>query len=314
MGKLAVVFPGQGAQYVGMGKDIYESFETARKIIDRANEILGVDIKKLMFEGPEEDLRLTENTQPAILVHSIAMYEVLKESLPLDINAAAGLSLGEYSALVASGSFDFEKAVTFVKKRGQIMQDEVSSDSGTMAAILGLDREILVQVVEECKSLGVIEAANFNCPGQIVISGEMRPVEEAVKLCKERGAKKAVMLSVSGPFHTSMLLGAGEKLGKELESIDIMEGSFPVVSNVTGDYAKPGDVKELLVRQVSSSVLWEDSISRLIDDGFDTFIEVGPGKTLTGFINKIAKSKKVSVSVDNVENLETLQKLIEKKA
>ncbi|AHM56487.1 malonyl CoA-acyl carrier protein transacylase FabD [Peptoclostridium acidaminophilum DSM 3953] len=292
MGKLAVVFPGQGAQYVGMGKDIYESFETARKIIDRANEILGVDIKKLMFEGPEEDLRLTENTQPAILVHSIAMYEVLKESLPLDINAAAGLSLGEYSALVASGSFDFEKAVTFVKKRGQIMQDEVSSDSGTMAAILGLDREILVQVVEECKSLGVIEAANFNCPGQIVISGEMRPVEEAVKLCKERGAKKAVMLSVSGPFHTSMLLGAGEKLGKELESVDIVEGSFPVVSNVTGDYAKPGDVKELLVRQVSSSVLWEDSISRLIDDGFDTFIEVGPGKTLTGFINKIAKSKK----------------------
>lgn len=307
MGKTALVFPGQGAQYVGMGKDIYEKYEKARGIFDKAQEILGVDIKSIMFDGPDETLALTENTQPAILIHSIAVFEVLKESGLIDPKACAGLSLGEYSALVACGMLDFEDAVGFVRKRGKIMQEAVPKGTGSMAAILGLDRQPLDEVIKECEGLGVIQAANYNCPGQIVISGEVKPLEKAVELCKEKGAKRAVMLNVSGPFHSALLEGAGEKLKNELDSIEVNEGEYPIVSNVTGDYSEKNDIKDLLVRQLSSSVLWQDSIEKLIEDGFDTFVEIGPGKTLSAFIKKIARKKKVKVEISNIENVEGIE-------
>ncbi len=310
MNKIAFVFPGQGAQYVGMGKDLYESNERARQIFDKANEVLHMDLKSILFEGPEEELTKTENTQPAILTLSIALLEALKEKIDIKCDACAGLSLGEYSALVTSGVLDFEDAVKLVKKRGKYMQEAVPQGVGTMAAILGLDREILADVLKDASSEGIVEAANFNSPGQIVLSGEVKAVEKAVALCKERGAKKAVLLKVSAPFHSSMLLKAGENLEKELENVTFKSLQVPVVTNVTGDYVKNEDIKDFLVKQVSSSVLWEDSIERMIQDGFDTFIEIGPGKTLKAFIKKIASKVKADVNIYNIENIETLEVFI----
>ncbi|SHH09060.1 ACP S-malonyltransferase [Tepidibacter thalassicus] len=310
MGKVAFVFPGQGSQYVGMGKDVYENYESARKIFDKANEVLHMDLKSIMFEGPDEILTKTENTQPAILTLSIALFEVLKEKLDIKFDACAGLSLGEYSALVASGAITFEEAVVLVKKRGKYMQEAVPEGVGTMAAILGLERDILIDVLDEVSKEGIVEAANFNSPGQIVISGEIKAVEKAVQLCKEKGAKKAVILKVSAPFHSSMLIKAGENLKKELDKVEFNHLQVPVVTNVTADYVKKEDIKEFLVKQVSSSVLWEDSIERLIKDGFDTFVEIGPSKTLKGFVNKISKKLNTKVNIYNVENTATLEKFI----
>ncbi|WFD09069.1 ACP S-malonyltransferase [Tepidibacter hydrothermalis] len=311
MSKIAFVFPGQGSQYIGMGKDIYENYEISKKIFDKADEVLHMNLKSVMFEGPNEELTKTENTQPAILTLSTALLEVLKDRLDVKFDACAGLSLGEYSALVAADALSFEEAVKLVKKRGKYMQEAVPQGVGTMAAILGLDRDILMSVLDEVSSEGVVEAANFNSPGQIVISGEIKAVEKAASLCKERGAKKAVILNVSAPFHSSMLNKAGENLKKELENIQLNSLKVPVVTNVTGDYVKYDEIKDTLVKQVSSSVLWEDSIERLIEDGFDTFVEIGPGKTLKGFINKISKKLKVKVNIYNVENKDTLEKFVQ---
>ncbi|OPJ56932.1 ACP S-malonyltransferase [Alkalithermobacter paradoxus] len=310
MGKVALVFPGQGSQYVGMGKQIYEKYETARKIFDKSNEVLNVDLKSIIFEGPEEELTKTENTQPAILTLSIALFEVLKEKIDLKYDACAGLSLGEYSALVAADAISFEDAAVLVKKRGRYMQQAVPSGKGTMAAILGLDREVLLDVLKEASVEGIVEAANFNSPGQIVISGEVSAVEKAVQLCKEKGAKKAVVLKVSAPFHSSMLVNAGENLQKELENIDFENLKVPVVANVDANYVAKENIKDSLVRQVSSSVMWEDSIERLINDGFDTFIEIGPGKTLKAFIKKIASKMKKEVNIYNVEDEDTLEEVV----
>ncbi|MEJ8553706.1 ACP S-malonyltransferase [Tepidibacter sp. Z1-5] len=311
MGKIAFVFPGQGSQYVGMGKDVYENYEVSKKIFDKADEVLHMNLKSLMFEGPDEELTKTENTQPAILTLSTALLEVLKDELDVKFDACAGLSLGEYSALVAVGALSFEEAVKLVKKRGKYMQEAVPQGVGTMAAILGLDRDILMQVLDEVSSEGIVEAANFNSPGQIVISGEIKAVEKAASLCKERGAKKAVILNVSAPFHSSMLNKAGENLKRELENIKINSFKTPVVTNVTGTYVEHNEIKDTLVKQVSSSVLWEDSIEKLIKDGFDTFVEIGPGKTLKGFINKISKKLTAKVNIYNVENAATLEKFIQ---
>lgn len=310
MSKIALVFPGQGAQYVGMGKDIYENYQTAKDIFDKANEVLHMDLKSIIFDGPEDELTKTENTQPAILTLSIALLEVLKEKLDLDFSACAGLSLGEYSALVASNAISFEDAVALVKKRGKYMQEAVPEGKGTMAAILGLDRNVLIDVLKEASVEGIVEAANFNSPGQIVISGEISAVEKAAALCKEKGAKKAVLLKVSAPFHSSMLVNAGENLEKELENIDVKSLKVPVVTNVTGDYVQTEDIKNMLIKQVSSSVLWEDSIEKLIKDGFDTFVEIGPSKTLKAFVKKIASNLKADVDIYNVENAETLEEFI----
>jgi [acyl-carrier-protein] S-malonyltransferase len=309
MGKIALVFPGQGAQYVGMASDIYNNDDIAKKVIDEAEESVGVELKKIMFEGSDEELAKTENTQPAIVTHSIALLESLKDKIDLKYDACLGLSLGEYSALVAADAIEFKDAVSIVKKRGKYMQESVPLGKGTMAAILGLDRDKVNKVISEIDN-GVIEVANYNSPGQIVISGEMDVVKGSIGLFKENGAKKAVLLNVSAPFHSSMLESAGHKLKKELDDIRLKKCSVSVVSNVNADYYTD-NYKNLLVSQVSSSVLWEDSIEKLIDEGFDTFIEIGPGKTLKGFIKKISNKKKVNTNVYNIEGIESMNEFIE---
>ena len=306
MPKIACIFPGQGAQYPGMGKELAENYKEAMNIFDLASERLGIDMKKLCFEGDEEELKKTENTQPSILTASIAMLEVLKLK-GIEPQMAAGLSLGEYSALVASKAISFTDAVALVKKRGKYMQEAVPAGEGTMAAIMGIERESVIECLKMASGYGVVEAANFNCPGQVVIAGHTRAVEKACSMLKERGAKKAIMLPVSAPFHSSLLKPAGEKLAAELETVNISDNELPVVSNVNARIImNKYEIKRCLIEQVSSSVLWEDSIRRMIDLGADTFIEVGPGRTLSAFVKKIDKN----FYVHNVENIETLENTI----
>jgi len=306
MPKIACIFPGQGAQYPGMGKELAQNYKEAMNIFDLASERLGIDMKKLCFEGDEEELKKTENTQPSILTVSIALLEVLKLK-GIEPQIAAGLSLGEYSALVASKAISFTDAVALVKKRGKYMQEAVPAGEGTMAAIMGIERESVMECLKMASSYGVVEAANFNCPGQVVIAGHTRAVEKACSILKERGARKAIMLPVSAPFHSSLLKPAGEKLAAELENVNISGNELPVVSNVNAQVImNKYEIKRCLIEQVSSSVLWEDSIRRMIDMGVDTFIEVGPGRTLSAFVKKIDKN----LYVHNVENIDTLENTI----
>jgi len=306
MPKIACIFPGQGAQYPGMGKELAQNYKEAMNIFDLASERLGIDMKKLCFEGDEEELKKTENTQPSILTVSIALLEVLKLK-GIEPQIAAGLSLGEYSALVASKAISFTDAVALVKKRGKYMQEAVPAGEGTMAAIMGIERESVMECLKMASGYGVVEAANFNCPGQVVIAGHTRAVEKACSILKERGARKAIMLPVSAPFHSSLLKPAGEKLAAELENVNISDNELPVVSNVNAQVImNKYEIKRCLIEQVSSSVLWEDSIRRMIDLGADTFIEVGPGRTLSAFVKKIDKN----LYVHNVENIETLENTI----
>lgn len=306
MKNIAFVFPGQGAQYVGMGKEFVENFDIANDTFEKASDSIGYDMKKLCFEGPEDELKKTENTQPAILTASIAAYEVLVMH-GYKPKALAGLSLGEFSALVASGVMSFEEAVKVVKERGRYMQAEVPLGVGTMAAFIGLSREKVIEACNSASEFGVVEPANFNSPIQIVISGEVKAVEKAVEIGKELGAKKAKVLNVSAPFHSSMLKGAGEKLSKELDKIKLEEFTYPVVANVTAQYYDSvSEVNELLVKQVSNSVLWEDSIKTMIKDGIDTFVEVGPGKALSSFIKRISRD----VQILNVEDMKSLEKTL----
>lgn len=307
MGKTVFVFAGQGAQKIGMGKELAENFEAASKVFDEATEALGFDIREMIFEGDENTLMLTENTQPAVVTMSIAAYRVLEEK-GIKPDIVAGLSLGEYSAHVASGTMSFSDAVKLVKKRGRFMQEEVPEGVGAMAAILALDAETVLECCAEASDVGICEAANFNCPGQIVVSGEVKAVEKCCEIAKAKGAKRAMILPVSAPFHCSMLIGAGEKLAKELENVEISDMNIPVITNVTADYIKDAtDVKELLKKQVSNSVKWEESVRRMIADGADTFVEVGPGKALSGFIKKIDKD----LAVYNVEDMASLEKTLE---
>jgi len=306
MPKIACIFPGQGAQYPGMGKELAQNYKEAMNIFDLASERLGIDMKKLCFEGDEEELKKTENTQPSILTVSIALLEVLKLK-GIEPQIAAGLSLGEYSALVASKAISFADAVALVKKRGKYMQEAVPAGEGTMAAIMGIERESVMECLKIASGYGVVEAANFNCPGQVVIAGHTSAVEKACSILKERGARKAIMLPVSAPFHSSLLKPAGEKLAAELENVNISDNELPVVSNVNAQVImNKYEIKRCLIEQVSSSVLWEDSIRRMIDLGVDTFIEVGPGRTLSAFVKKIDKS----LYVHNVENIETMENTI----
>ena len=306
MGKTALVFPGQGAQYSGMAKDLYEGNNTAKEIIDRADSVLDFDLKDMMFnEENSDELSKTENTQPAIVTHSIAALEILKEASDFKYDACLGLSLGEYAALAASNALDFETAVKLVRKRGKLMSAEVPEGKGAMAAVIGYDRDKIEKSISEIES-GVVEVANYNSPAQIVISGEKNAVEEAVEKLKNEGAKKVVMLNVSGPFHSSLLEGAGEKLAEELKNIEINKFEVPVVANVNASYYGENP-KELLVKQVSNSVMWEDSVSMLIDEGFDRFIEIGPGKTLRAFIRKIASKKGCKIEVINIDTLDSIK-------
>jgi len=307
LGKIAFIFPGQGAQYIGMGREISELYPSAADVFERANEALGFDIRELVFNGDEETLTITENTQPAILTASIACLMPLLEA-GIRPDYTAGLSLGEYGAHVLSGTFSFEDAVRVVRKRGKFMQDAVPVGLGAMAAIIGLDRETVIDICEMAQGTGVIGPANFNCPGQIVVAGETAAVEEAMRIATEKGAKRAVLLNVSAPFHCVMLEPAGEKLRKVLEDVEIHPMTIPVVANVTGKVIPSEDqVKELLVQQVSKSVFWEDSIRAMMEAGVDTFVEVGPGKVLSGFVKKIDKGLRAL----NVEDRESLEKTLE---
>ncbi len=287
MKKTAFIFPGQGAQYVGMAKELSEQFKSSDNIFNEASDALGFDVKKMVFLGNEEELKITENTQPTILTASIACLQPLLEN-GIVPDVSAGLSLGEYASNVLSGTFSFYDAVGLVKKRGKFMQEAVPLGVGGMAAIIGQDICSITDSINEASKLGVVELANLNCPGQIVIAGELKALERAMELCKEKGAKRAILLPVSAPFHCRLLKPAGELLKKELDNITFGKMNIPVVTNVTAEYINDeGLVNDLLVRQVSSSVLWEKSVRNMIKNGVDTFIEIGPGKVLTGFIKKI---------------------------
>ena len=303
MSKIAFIFPGQGAQACGMGKDFYEQTETGKRIFDKATELMGFSMPQLCFEENDR-LDITEYTQAAMVTASIAMMRVLEEN-GIKPDVAAGLSLGEYCALAAAGVMSNEDAIRTVRQRGILMQEAVPVGEGAMAAILALDAAAIEEVTGAMEGVWI---ANYNCPGQIVISGEKAAVEEACEKLKAAGAKRTVMLNVSGPFHSGMLAAAGEKLGQVLSQVEIHEPQIPYVANVTAQYVKnAGEVKELLTRQVSSSVRWQQSVEAMIADGVDTFIEIGPGKTLAGFMRKISRD----VKTFNVETLEDMGKVVE---
>ena len=303
--KKAFIFPGQASQFVGMGKDLYQNFETARKIFDQADEILDFDLKKVCFEGPEEELKLTFITQPAIFVHSMAVFALLKEKgfLP---DAVAGHSLGEYSALVAANSLSFEDGLRLVQKRGRLMHQSGNNHPGTMAAIIGLSEEQVYRLCERLSARGVIQPANFNSPGQIAISGEVEIIRDAIEVAREMGAKKAVELVVSGAFHSPLMDDARAGLQEALEKTEFKDAEVPVYSNVT---AKPvvnkEEIRELLFKQLTSPVLWQKSMENMIADGFNQFYEIGPGKVLCGLLKRINRQ----VSCQPVGTVETVTKV-----
>ncbi len=301
--KLGFVFPGQGAQYVGMGKDLYDKYDTVRKTYKKASDILNMDIAKLTFESNEEELNQTKNTQIAILVMSLAIEKLLKEN-GIDADISAGLSLGEYSALVHSNFISFEDAVKIVRKRGEFMQNYVPEGTWAMAAIIGLDDELVEKACTDVKN-GFVVPANYNCIGQIAISGEREAVLEAMENAKKLGAKRAIELKTSGPFHTEKLTTASDKLKEELEKIDIkINSSKKVIKNLDAkEYTSNDNIKEILAKHVISPVRFRKSVEEMINQGVDTFIEIGPGKVLSGFIKKTNKD----VNVFNIENVETFE-------
>ena len=312
MTQWAFVFPGQGAQTVGMGKSLYENSASARAVFEEASHVLGLDMKTLCFEGPEETLRLTENTQPAILTVSIAAYRTLNENTSLQPAFMAGHSLGEFSALVASGALAFSDAVHAVKQRGKFMQEAVPVGTGAMAAILGLPREKVAEICEQASEGEVVDPANFNSPGQVVISGHTAAVERASQLAREAGAKKVVPLSVSAPFHSSLMRPAGERLQAVLENMEIGKIAIPVIANVTGKpYRSENEIVEMLVRQVSSPVLWEQSMETMRDLGVEKIVELGPGKVLSGLFKRFDRSFE-TVSLQTFEDILKFRETLEK--
>lgn len=302
MSKIAFIFPGQGAQKAGMGKDFYEQSETAAKVIDRATELLGIDMKELCFEENDR-LDQTEYTQAALVTVCMAMGHVLRER-GLKADVTAGLSLGEYCAIASAGGMSTEDAITTVRKRGILMQNAVPGGKGSMAAVLGMTGEAIENVIRDMDGVSI---ANYNCPGQIVITGWKESVEKASEALKEAGAKRVLPLNVSGPFHSPMLTEAGEELGKVLENIELSELEIPYVTNVTAEYVTDiTETKALLANQVASSVRWQQSVENMIADGVDIFVEIGPGKTLAGFMRKINHD----VKVYNVGTWEDVDKVV----
>lgn len=305
MSKVAFVFPGQGAQYVGMGKDFYEQIPVSRKVYTIASEVTGLDLPGLCFKENEQ-IDITEYTQIAMLATEAAMLAALQEK-GVKADVAAGLSLGEYGAILTAGAMSLEDVFRVVRQRGILMQKAVPT-GGAMCAVLGMDGEKIAKICDETE--GIVSVANYNCPGQIVITGEEGAVAAAAEKLKEAGARRCIPLKVSGPFHSEMLKGAGEKLAGVLADVELKEFSMPYVTNVTADYVTDiSEIKELLGRQVYSSVRWQQSVERMIADGVDTFIEIGPGRTLTGFLKKINKNV-TGLHIEKVEELEEVVRLL----
>lgn len=308
MGKLAFVFPGQGAQYVGMGKEFYEQISVSRKVYTIASEVTGLNLPGLCFEKNEQ-IDITEYTQIAMLTTEVAILAALQEK-GVKADVAAGLSLGEYGAILTAGAMSLEDVFRVVRQRGILMQEAVPT-GGAMCAVLEMDGEKIAKICDETE--GIVSVANYNCPGQIVITGEEGAVAVAAEKLKEAGARRCIPLNVSGPFHSAMLKEAGEKLGKVLEQVELRAFSTPYVTNVTAEYVtEPSEIKELLGRQVYSSVKWQQSVERMIADGVDTFIEIGPGRTLTGFLKKINKNV-TGLHIEKVEDLDAVVKMLGEK-
>ncbi len=308
MSKLAYIFPGQGSQSVGMGRDLYENFHAAREVFEEANDALGFSISKMCFSGTAEELALTANTQPAILTTSVAAFRVMEtEGFPLP-DFVAGHSLGEYSALVAAGSLSLADAVKTVRKRGTYMQEAVPVGVGAMAAILALPIETIEVGCEEAAEGEICSPANINSPSQVVIAGNTDAIDRACEILKERGAKRAIKLNVSAPFHCDLMLPAQEKLEKDLREISFLDLKFPIIENVTAEAnTKGARVSNALTLQVSSPVRWSDSVLNLLNEGVETFVEVGAGKVLSGLVRQINRD----VRCLNVENKESLQNTLE---
>jgi [acyl-carrier-protein] S-malonyltransferase len=306
MANNAFIFPGQGSQYPGMGKDLAENFKIARETFAEADEALNFNLSRLCFEGPEADLKLTANTQPAILTSSVAAFRVVQSEMGISPAYLAGHSLGEYSALVAAGSMGFADAVRTVRSRGTFMQEAVPVGVGAMAAILGVDPEVLSEICAEAAQGEVVSPANYNSPGQIVIAGHTGAVGRAIEIAKARGFRKAMLLPVSAPFHCSLMVPAGERLAKVLEGITLSALQVPVVTNVEAEpNGDEGRVKELLVQQVSAPVLWDRSVQKMVGLGVELFMEIGPGKVLSGLVKRIAKDKETR-NVEDADSLKTI--------
>jgi [acyl-carrier-protein] S-malonyltransferase len=301
MGKRAFLFPGQGSQYVEMGKDLFEKSVEAKEMIKTTDDILGINLSYIMFNGPEEELKQTEYTQPSIFLHSVILASIIRT---VDAQAAAGHSLGEYSAYVAAGAIQFHEAIKLVRARGVAMQEAGNQNKGTMAAVIGLESEKVENLCAEASSSGVVQCANFNSPGQIVISGSLDGVRKAMELCKNAGAKMVKELVVSAAFHSPLMESAKEKLNVELQSTNFYEPKFPVYTNVT---AKPvagiSEIKNKLYEQITAPVRWDKTIENMIDDGVDEFIEIGPGNVLQGLLKRINPDVK-RYGIDKYEDVE----------
>ncbi len=306
MKKIAFMFPGQGSQYVGMGRELYQHHEIVQDTLNTANKILGYDLTHMMFEGPAELLTQTQYTQPAVFSLSVAIYRILKEKNIVP-NAVAGHSLGEYSAMVASGIIDFEQGLKIIQIRGELLQEAAVQQKGTMAAIIGLANEKIEEICRNIKN-GVVEPVNYNCSNQLVIAGQTEAVQEAIKQAQAQGALKAIQLQVSGPFHSSLMQEAGKKLGQALSNYILHDPVIPVVANYNAKFLQnTAEAAQSMVSQVSSPVLWERSMQQLLDNGAEVFVEAGPGKVLCGLMKRIDRK----VKCHNIEDEKTLQAFLQ---